>query len=110
MKNIIFLNVYDDKDNIVKQAEATPSSIRFGAVRKIMKLLKIEDANDTWDLLGRINDVWDELTILLTKCFPDMQEDDWDNVKLEELIPAVMAVMRMSFNKLSEIPGDGSKN
>lgn len=110
MKNIIVLNVYDDKDNIVKIAEATPTSIRFGAVRRLMKLLKIEDAQNTLDVLNVVADVWDELTILLTKCFPEMTEADWDNVKLEELIPAVLAVVRLSFNKLNEIPQDSEKN
>ena len=110
MKNIIVLNVYDDKDNIVKVAEAMPVSIKFGAVRSIMKLLKIEETTDTWDILSSVADVWDELTALLSKCFPEMTDKDWDNVRLEELIPAIMGVLKMSFSKLKEIPEDAEKN
>ena len=110
MKNIIVLNVYDDKDNIIKVAEATPTSIKFGAVRRLMKLLKIEDAKDTLDIINVVADVWDELISLLNKCFPEMTDNDWDNVKLEELIPAILGVIRLSFNKLGEIPQDQEKN
>ena len=104
MKNIILLNVYDDNDNIVKQAEATPVSIKYGAVRKIMKLLKVDKIDNTLDILTTVNEVWEELTVILTKCFPDMTEEDFDNVKLEELIPAVIAILKLSFSKLGEIP------
>ena len=109
MKKIIILNVYDDENHIVKQAEATPVSLMFGAVRKLMKLLKIENAKDTWDILTTVSEVWEELTALLSKCFPEMKEEDWDHVKLEELIPAVLAVIKASFNKLGEIPQDDTE-
>ena len=110
MKNLILLNIYDDNNNIIKQAEATPVSIKFGAVRKLMKLLKIEDATDTWDILTSVSDIWEELTALLSKCFPDMTEKDWDEVRLEDLIPAVISILRMSFGKMNEVPGTEEKN
>lgn len=106
MKNLILLNVYDDNDNIVKQAEATPISIKYGAIRKIMKLLKVDKIENTVDILNTVNEVWEELTVILAKCFPDMTEEDFDNVKLEELIPAVIAILRYSFAKLSEVPSN----
>jgi len=106
MQKLILLNVYDDNDNIVKQAEATPVSIKYGAVRKIMKLLKVDKVENTVDILTTVSEVWEELTVILSKCFPDMTEDDFDNVKLEELIPAVIAILRMSFSKLGEIPSN----
>ena len=110
MKNLILLNVYDENGNITKQAEATPVSIKFGAVRKLMKLLKVDTASDTWDILTTVSDVWEELIALLSKCFPDMEEKDWDEVKLEDLIPAVISILRMSFAKMNEVPGDNEKN
>lgn len=106
MKKLIILNVYDDNDNIVKQAEATPVSIKYGAVRKIMKLLKVDKIENTVDILATVSEVWDELTAILVKCFPDMEEEDFDNVKLEELIPAVIDILKMSFSKLGEIPSN----
>ena len=106
MKNLIILNVYDSEDNIIKQAEATPITIKFGAIRKIMKLLKVDKIENTFDILTVVNDVWDELTMLLIKCFPDMSQEDFDNVKLDELIAAVIAILRLSFSKLGEIPSD----
>ena len=110
MNRITLINVYDDEGHIIKQAEAKPTSIRFGAVRKIMKLLQIENANDTWDIIKIVSDVWDELTALLSRCFPEMEDSDWDKVKLEDLIPAILAIVTSSFNELSTVPQDPEKN
>lgn len=106
MKNLIVLNVYDSEDNIVKQAEATPVTIKFGAIRKLMKLLKVDNIENTFDIISVVSDVWDELTTILVKCFPDMTEEDFDNVKLDELIAAVIAVLKLSLAKLGQIPSD----
>ena len=71
-----------------------------------MKLLKIDDVNDTGALLGAISEVWDQLTELLEEIFPEMEEDDWDGVKVKELVPIILGVLKMSFKALSAIPGD----
>lgn len=105
----LFVNVYDKKGNIEKQCEATEVSIRFGAVRSLVELLKIGEKETTFDVLNTITTVWDELTDILSQMFPDMEKNDWDYVKLEELIPTVLAVLRMSVGKLNSIPRD-SKN
>lgn len=105
----IKLNIYDENDEVIKTVEATEFSIRFGTIRNLMKLLKIDDAIDTYDLLKTISDAWEELTKILDKCFPDMEKDDWDGVKAEELFPAVIEILKSSFKKIQTIP-QSSKN
>lgn len=108
MKELL-INVYDDENNIVKTSKAEPIKIKFGAIRSLMKLLKIDDINDTSELMRTIYDAWEELTVVLTKIFPDMDENDWDNVELAELIPVVIEVLKFSFSNILTIPND-SKN
>ena len=50
-KKIFTLNVYDKENNIVKTCEAVDAELKFGAIRSIMKLLSIDDINDTAQLL-----------------------------------------------------------
>lgn len=109
-KNSVFsINVYDNENKVVKTCSAVDASLKFGAIRSIMKLLKIDDINDTGALLKVIYDAWEQLTDILTQCFPDMTESDWDNVRLDELVPVVVGILKVSFGKILTIPSD-SKN
>lgn len=102
----IKLNVYDEKNNIVKTSTAEVIELKFGPIRKLMKLLNVDDINDTAQLLKAVYCAWDELTKILNKCFPDMTDEDWDNVKLQELIPALVAILKYSFSEMLTIPTD----
>lgn len=103
------INVYDDNDNIVKTCEAQVIDLKFGAIRSIMKLLNVDDLDNTAELLKVVYNAWEQLTAILSKCFPDMKESDFDNVRLAELIPVVITILKLSFGKVLEIPND-SKN
>lgn len=100
------IRVYDDDDNIVKEVTAKNATIRFGAVRQMMKLLKIDDLDNTSDLLNVVLDAWDELTKILCKFFPEMTEDDWDNVNINELVPVVFVLLKNTFRETLKIPND----
>lgn len=102
----LILNVYDDENKIVKTSKAELVDLKFGAIRRLMKLLNIDDINDTAELLKTVYSVWDQLTKILNGCFPDMTEDDWDNVKVSELIPTLMSIFKFSFTQMLTIPVD----
>lgn len=108
--NELILNVYDDENNVVKTSKAELVELKFGAIRKLMKLLNIDNINDTAELLKTVYSAWDQLTKILNSCFPDMTEDDWDNVKVSELIPVLMTILKYSFTQMLTIPADSSKN
>lgn len=107
--NIFEINVYDSDGNIIKTCQAVDLKLKFGSVRKIMALLQIDDVDNTAELIKMIYGAWDQLTKVLSECFPDMTDDDWDNVYIEELIPTIVGIMKTSFGKLLGMPSD-SKN
>lgn len=102
----LILNVYDDENKIVKTSKAELVDLKFGAIRRLMKLLNIDDINDTAELLKTVYSAWDQLTKILNGCFPDLSEDDWDNVKVSELMPALMSILKYSFTQMLTIPVD----
>ena len=108
--NELTLNVYDDENKVVKTSKAELVELKFGAIRKLMKLLNIDNINDTAELLKTVYSAWDQLTKILNSCFPDMTEDDWDDVKVSELIPVLMTILKYSFTQMLTIPADSSKN
>lgn len=101
---IITINVYDENDNIVKTSEAQVIDLRFGTVRALMKLLKVDDINDTAELLKVVYGAWEQITGILSKVFPDIEEEDWEGVKLSELMPAIITILKSSFAHILTIP------
>lgn len=105
----IKLNVYDDENKVVKTATAEVMELKFGSIRSLMKLLKVDDINDTAQLLKVVYGAWEQLTKILTGCFPEMTDEDWDNVKVSELVVVLVTILKYSFTQMLTIPTD-SKN
>ena len=109
-KNELVLNVYDDENNIVKTSKAVLVELKFGTIRKLMKLLNVDNIDDTAELLKTVYGAWDQVTKTLNSCFPEMTDDDWDNVKISELVPVLMSILKYSFTQMLSIPADKEKN
>lgn len=108
MENLT-INVYDDNDEVVKTAQAKVIDLRFGTVRSLMELLNVEDIDDTSELLKKLYSAWNEVIKILSRVFPELEEGDWDNIKLSELIPMLVVILKSSFVQMLAIPAD-SKN
>lgn len=100
------VNVYDKSGNVVKVAEASPVDLEFGAIRAIMELLNVDSIENTAKLMRTVYDAWDQFVDVLGLCFPSMEYDDWNHVKLKELIPTVMDILKYTFAEILTIPKD----
>lgn len=100
------LNVYNDNDEIVKTCTAQAVDFKFGTIRSLMKLLNVDNIDDTTELLKVVYGAWDQITKILSQCFPDITDEDWDNVKVGELIPVVVNILKISFAQILSIPQD----
>lgn len=104
MKNIT-INVYEsDMKTVKKTLIAREYDLSFGTIRKLMKLLKIENAADSFELLQIIDNAWEEITEILDTVFDEATEDDWNFVKLKELLPALVAITKYSLSAALKIP------
>lgn len=106
----IIINVYNDENEVVKTCEAKIIDIKFGTIRKLMDLLKIDDINDTSELLKTVYGAWDQITRVLDQCFPDMEEEDWDGVLVNELLPVILQIARATFGEMLKVPKTNPKN
>ena len=102
--NDLILNVYDKDDNVTKTCSAQFVELKYGAIRSFMRLLNVDNIDNNLDLMKAIYDAWEKLTEVLGQCFPDMEEGDWDNIHMSELVPVVVAILKESFGKLMQIP------
>lgn len=104
------IKVYNDKNEVVKTAKAEPVEVRTGTIRKIMKIMKPEGLGDTAKFMQTVTDAWDDVTGVLSQCFPEMTEKDWDNTKLSEVVKAVLWIIKYTYKKIMTVPGDDEKN
>ena len=102
------LNVYDGKE-IIKTVKSTTYDLEFGTVIKLMKLLKIEDTENELELLKIIAGAFDEIINVLSNVFPEMEEDDWNHVKLKEIVPVIINIAKFSVTETLKIPSKGKK-
>lgn len=100
------LNVYDDDDNVIKTEEARTIDLKFGTVRALMELLNVEDIENTAQLLKTVYGAWKQVTGILSRVFPGMNDEDWENVKIGELMPLLITILKSSFVELMAIPTD----
>lgn len=101
----VTLNIYDDEfKEVVKTVTGTEADLGFGTIRKLMKLLKIDDTDNTLDLLVTITDAWDEVTRLLDRVFIGVTEEEWGRVKVNELLPILVKIAKYSLKKAVSIP------
>lgn len=102
--NELKLNIYDENDKVVKTVKAEVVELRFGTIRKLMELLNVDDINDTAQLLKTVYGAWNSLIKILGVVFPDLTDEDWENVKLSELIPVLVIVIKASCAEMLTIP------
>lgn len=107
MDNLI-LNVYaDDGKTVAKVCKASTYDLMFGTVMKLMELLKIEDMGNQAEMLRTIYNAWGEIQTVLTAVFPDVADDDWQHVKVKELLPLIIKIAKYSVSEMFAIPTDG---
>lgn len=98
------ITVYDENDNAIKTCKAQTVDIRFGQISAIMELVDIEDMDNSMELLKVVRKAWKQVTKILSRVFPDMEDDDWDNVSVKELLPVVVAILKDSVAEMLAIP------
>ena len=100
------LNVYDEKGEVKKICEAQTVDLEFGTVRSLMKVLNVDKMDDSMELLSSVYGAWEQVTGVLNRCSPDMEPQDWEHVKVKELLPVVLNILKASFTEILRIPKD----
>lgn len=94
------INIYDKKGKVKKTAKANLVDLEFGQVRKIMDLLEIESVTNTIEIVKKVNDAWDEIKEIIAQIFPELNEEELDSIKLKELIPMLIIIVKYSFAEI----------
>lgn len=104
MSQILEIKVYDKNGKVEKTCTAEMLDLRFGTIRSIIEILNVENIEDTEQLLVTITRAWEQVTGILSECFPEMSYEDWENVKMKELMPVLIGILKYSFREILTIP------
>lgn len=106
----LLLNIYDNKgEKVIKTFRSDTYDLMFGTISSIMELLKIEDSNSNTEILKSILSVWNEIKAVLSNVFPGVDEEDWEHVKVKELVPIIINIGMFAISEALGIPSN-SKN
>ena len=103
----IKLNVYnEDMKTVKKECAASMVKVPFGLIRKLMNLFKVENLQDTTQILDIIMTSWEDVIKLLGRIFPDVTEEEWDYVDTSELMRVILSLVKYVFAEMVKIPTD----
>ena len=103
----IKLTIYnEDMETVKKECTANMVKVPFGLVRKLMNLFKVENLQDTTQILDIIMTSWEDVTKLLGRIFPDVTEEEWDYVDTSELMRVILSLIKYVFAEMVKIPTD----
>lgn len=99
----ISIDVYEDDGVAVKKTVTGETvEVMFGTVRNLMKVLKIADGSkeNTAALLAAIVNSWDDVTQILDAVFPEMDESDWNHVKISDVLGVIVQITKYSMQEI----------
>lgn len=100
------LIIRNEKGKEIKRSEAQLISIKFKTVRLLMDILKIEEMESNVDMFRMLSGAWGEIKKILNQIFPDLTEEELDEVDLSDLLPILKKVIAFSIAKTMAIPHD----
>ncbi len=80
--------------------------LTVGFTRRLMSLIKIDGAESTADIARSIMNAWENCAMILSEAFPDVTDDEWDLVDIEEVIQIIVQIARSSMAKAMTIPAE----
>ena len=103
----IKLTIYnEDMETVKKECTANMVKVPFGLVRKLMNLFKVENLQDTTQILDIIMTSWEDVIKLLGRIFPDVTEEEWDYVDTSELMRVILSLVKYVFAEMGKSPTD----
>jgi hypothetical protein len=109
----LVLNIYGkerDKETgkreIVKTYKTDEYDLMYGTVEDILTIFDVENMNDTNEILKMVMKTMNQLKPLLKDVFYGLSDEELKCIKVKELIPVVVGILKIAMEQFS----DGSKN
>lgn len=103
----IKLNVYDKTGKkVIKVVSAQPYDIMLGSLTELMAIVDANNLGNNAKMIQSIVAAWGEFKTILDGVFPDMTETDWKCVKIKEIAPIIISLVKYTVSELMGVPTD----
>lgn len=102
----LVLTVRDKEGEIIKEVTAHTFSIYWGTINDLMELVSIDENTSSFEVLKKLSGAWGQVTEIMGEIFPGMTPEDWKYVRINDLVPVVMQVIKYTFAEIMGIPSD----
>ena len=99
-------NIETGKKEIIKTYTTDEYDLMYGTVEDILVLFDNVNVNDTTQMLKVIMKFMNQLKPLLKDVFFGLTDEEMKQIKVKELIPVIVDILKMAMSQFS----DGSKN
>ena len=88
----ITLNIYDknNKSKVAKKLEADGYELMLGTVEDFMDIIDIDKLGDEKEVAKMAVKGYKQLKPLIMDIFPELQEDEYKNIKVSELVRLII--------------------
>lgn len=102
------LNIYNssNKNEIDKVYVAETYDIMFGTIEDLMNVIDLNKLDDNMEIAKAVFKAFDLLKPFLKDIFQGVTDDELRRVKIKELIPVFVDVIKFSFNEFLGIAGE----
>lgn len=107
--NKLVLPVKNKDGEVIKTVEAQTFNIYFGTISNLMEVLDIGEESSSFEVLKKVSTAWKQVVEILSDVFPDMEKSDWQYVRLNDLVPVMLEIVKYTFAEIMQIPSE-SKN
>lgn len=102
------INIYNRTGKeIERTAKGETVDIMLGTIEAIMDVLDIDNIQDDNKILKSVSSAYKELRIILSDVFGDITKEEWKRVKLKEIVPIVMLIVKYTFLQMEKLPSEG---
>ena len=91
---MISINIYDkdDKRKIAKTYTADGYDLMLGTVEDFMKIIDVDKLSDNIEVAKMISKGFGQLKPLLKDVFPELTDEDFKNVKVNDLVRTIIQI------------------
>lgn len=97
--------VIRNQDGTIKKTFETENvRIKYGTIRDFVKIIDIDKMDDNMAVFGMLTQAFEPFERLLKGIFPDLTDEDLEEVDVVDLVPCFMELFEYIMEKVQGLP------
>ncbi|MCI7304110.1 MAG: hypothetical protein SOR93_11010 [Clostridiales Family XIII bacterium] len=98
------LDIKNNAGEVVKTFETDTVTIKYGIIRDFVKIIDMDKLDDDMAVFGMLTEAFEPFEKLLKSIFPDLTDEDLDNIDVVDLVPLFQELLVYIMRKIKGLP------